>query len=99
MIAEGRLEALFGSTTQAGCSVARPCCNTERAQLVVRTTHGRIMLTSASNFFAFQCVGDQSADCCPFAPGQEVRVRGVIAAPYNGINYQMTDPELCTTRR
>ena len=99
VIAPGNLETLFGSTTQAGCSVVHPCCNTERAQLVVRTTYGRITLTSPSNPFAFQCVGDQSADCCPFAPGQTVLVKGLMSAPYAFNNYTMADPELCVVER
>jgi hypothetical protein len=99
VIAPGRLDTLPGSTTQARCGVTRECCNTERAQLVVRTRLGRIKLVSSSNPFAFQCVGDQSADCCPFAPGETVLVKGLTAATFDYVNYTMTDPELCVTEQ
>jgi hypothetical protein len=95
VVAAGRLEVIFGETTQAGCTVVRPCCNTERARLVVRTPRGRISLTSPTKPHAFVCLGDQSADCCPFAPEVNVVVRGVISAPFGLHNYEMTEPELC----
>lgn len=95
VVASGRLETMFGETTQAGCSVVRPCCNTERARLVVRTTRGRIGLASTDNPYAFVCVGDQSADCCPFPPDASVLVSGVIASRFAWVNYEITNPELC----
>ncbi|MFO0570320.1 MAG: hypothetical protein U0263_32055 [Polyangiaceae bacterium] len=65
----------------------------------MRTDRGRIRLVSDTNPFAFQCVGDGSADCCPFPPTAHVLVKGVMAAPYDSFNFTMTDPRLCAAEQ
>lgn len=96
MTVRGILEPIYEYEPSSSCDDHSPCCKVEHQQLVVRTSRGRIGLRSTTNAFAFRCFGDQTGQCCPFAPlGVEVLVRGAKAAPFRFNNYEFTDPELC----
>jgi hypothetical protein len=92
VVVRGQLVRLRHLTTALDCAEDR-CCNRSRAVLAVGNAADAVMLLDAGGPGAFNCLGDESANCCVVEPGGEIAAIGVVSAYKLG--HGLTRVELC----